>query len=214
MNMLKTITTAVVLLIGTSSGFAQSSVMKDPVSYKLKNGMTVIIAENEATPKVFANLSFEPAAGYAAEKATLQEVVNTLLNQQLVALGAGLSYSEKGVNLATTSANFETAIQSMFACINAPAFDQDALVKAKATVMAHLTAQDKYFPSTVNKTSLAKLSLAEVNAYYQELNNPAHTFLTIAGNITPAIAKSFTKKAMGHQLPIVAINSNYLVSNN
>ena len=213
-NKLKTITTAIALLTGISFGHAQSSVMKDPVSYTLKNGMTVIIAENEATAKVFANLSFEAAARYQADKAPVQEVLTALMNQQLTAMDAGLSYSDKGLNLVAHRDNFETALQTLYTYICAPAFDQDALVKAKAAVMAHLTAQDKYFPETVNKNSLARLTLEDVSAYYNEINKPALTVLTVAGNITPAIAKSYTKKAMNQPKAIAETNKIYLVSNN
>ncbi|SMC55139.1 peptidase M16 family protein [Pedobacter africanus] len=188
--------------------------MKNPVSYTLKNGTTIIVAHNEATPKVFANLSFEAANVYTPAKATVQEVFNTLLNQQLTALDAGLSYSHKGINLATYSDDFETALQSMYACINAPAFDQEDLAKAKASVMEHLKAQDKYFPEAVNENSIAKLTLADVNAYYAEINNPAQIVLTIAGNVTPAVAKNFAKKAIEQQKPMADISKNYLVSNN
>lgn len=214
MNTLKAITTAIALLTGISFGHAQSSAMKDPVSFTLKNGMTIIIAENEATPKVFANLSFEAADRYQADKAAVQEVLTTLMDQQLTAMDAGLSYSDKGVNLATHRDNFENALQTLYTYISAPSFDQDALLKAKATVLAHLTAQDKYFPETVNKNSLARLTLEDVSAYYNEINKPAQTVLTVAGNITPAIAKSYTKKAMNRPKPIAETNKTYLVSNN
>lgn len=214
MKILKTTTTAIALLIGTSSGFAQSAVMKNPVSYTLKNGMTIIIAENQATPKVYANLSFEAAKVYIAEKAAVQEVTITLLNQQLTALDAGLSYSDKGLNLATTSAGLEAALQTMYAYIKAPGFTEAALAKAKAEVLAHLTAQDKYFPETVNAASLNKLSLTDVNAYYNEINEPARTFLTIVGNINPAAAKNYTKTAMNQVKPAAYFSKNYLVSVN
>ncbi|MBB5438383.1 putative Zn-dependent peptidase [Pedobacter sp. AK017] len=214
MKILKTTTTAIALLIGTSSGFAQSDVMKDPVSYTLKNGMTIIIAENQATPKVYANLSFEAAKVYVAEKAAVQEVTTTLLNQQLTALDAGLSYSDKGLNLATTSAGLEAVLQTMYAYINAPGFTEAALAKAKAELLAHLTAQDRYFPETVNAASLNKLSLADVNAYYNEINKPALTFLTIVGNINPAAAKNYTKTVMNQVKPAADFSKNYLVSIN
>lgn len=212
-NKLKTIVTVFALLTGTSFSYAQSSVMKDPVSYKLKNGMTVIVAENEATPKVFANLSFEAAEKYQAEKAVVKEVLTTLLNQELTAMDAGLSYSDKGINLATQHDKFENALQTLYAYISAPAFNQDAFAKAKNTVLAHLTAQDKYFPATVNKNSLAKLTLDDVNVYYNEINNPAQTVLTVAGNITAGLAKNYTKKAMNQQKPATEVNKTYLVSN-
>ncbi|WP_316813100.1 hypothetical protein [Pedobacter heparinus] len=189
-NIFTTITTAIALLAGASTGFAQSSVLKDPVSYTLKNGMTLIVAENQAAPGVYANLSFEAANKYQEEKATVQEVTTTLLNQQLTALDAGLSYTGKGVNLAANSADLESALQTMYTYINAPEFTQAALEKAKAEVLAHLTAQDKYFPEVVNVSSLHKLSLADVTAYYAELNDPTQICLTIVGNINPAAAKS------------------------
>lgn len=219
MNILKTITAIALFMpltfsIGTSFSYAQSSVMKDPVSYTLKNGMTVIIAENEATPKVFANLSFEAAGKYQADKATVQEVFTTLMNQELTAMDAGLSYSDKGINLATQHGQFETALQQLYAYINTPAFNQDAFAKAKATVLAHLTAQDKYFPPAVNQNSLAKLTLDDVNAYYNEINIPAQTVLTVAGNITPGLAKNYTKKAMNQRKPAAENDKTYLVSNN
>jgi len=216
MNTLKTITTviALVMVFGISSGYAQNTAMKNPVSSTLKNGTTLIIAENQNASKVFANLSFEATNQYSAEKATVQEVFNTLLNEQLTALGAGLSYSYKGINLATHSEDFETALQTMYAYINAPSFNQEDLVKAKATVLAHIKAQDKYFPEAVNENSIAKLTLADVNAYYAEISNPAQIVLTIAGNVTPAVAKSFAKKAIDQQKPALDLIKTYLVSNN
>lgn len=215
MKMLKTNLIALALVISAQLGFAQSSALKIPVSYTLKNGTTLIIAENETTPKVFANLSFESADQYTTEKATVQEVVTTLLNQQLNILNAGLSYTDKGVNLSTMPDQFENTLQTLYTYINAPAFDQDALAKAKAEVMHHLTTQDKYFPEAINKNSLNKLSLAEVNAYYLEMSKSGQTTLTIAGNITQAIAKKIAKNATDLQKPAVeAINKTYLVSNN
>lgn len=206
MNTLRTTLTAITLLISTSFGFAQSSTMKDPVSYTLKNGMTIVLAENESSAKVFANLSFEAANNYSAEKATVQQVMNTLLHQQLTALDTGLSYSDKGLNLAVKSADFESALQTMYTFINAPGFTQAALEKAKAEVLVHLTAQDKYFPQTVNTTSVANLSLADVNAYYNEINKPAETLLTVAGNINSSEVRKFTKRTMDKK-PVTDTNT-------
>lgn len=215
MKTLKTTLIATALIISAQFSFAQSSAMKNPVSYTLKNGTTIIIAENESTPKVFANLSFEAAGQYTAAQATVQEVVTTLLNQQLTALDAGLSYSDKGVNLTTPRDQFEATLQTLYTYINAAAFDQTALAKAKAEVMGHLIAQDKYYPAAIHKSSLNQLSLSEVNAYYLEMTKAGQTTLTIAGNITPATAKRFAKNAVDLQKPIVEdMSKTYLVSNN
>lgn len=74
-------------------------------------------------------------------------------------------------------------------------------------------AQDKYFPEGVNKTSVNKLNLTDVKAYYHELNNPAHTFLTVAGNIKPADARSFTKNAVDQKFALDNFRSYYAVTN-
>lgn len=213
MNTLKTITTAIAILIGTSFGYAQSSAMKNPVSYTLKNGTTLIIAENQASSKTFANLSFETSNQYTATTAPVREVLTTLLNQQLTGLNTGLSYSDKGINLAVQNTNFETTLQTLYTYITTPEFNQDALDRARASVLAHLTAQDKYFPETVNEQSITNLTLADLNAYYNQISNPAQMVLTIAGNITPAVARTFAKKAIDQQKPLAGTSKTYLASN-
>lgn len=141
-------------------------------------------------------------------------MVTTLLNQQLTALNAGLSYSNNGVNLVAPVDQFEATLQTLYTYINAPEFDQDALAKAKAEVMGHLIAQDKYFPEAISQNSLNNLSLSEVKAYYIEMSQPGQTILTIAGNIMPATANRIAKNAIDVQKSVVEnLDKTYLVSN-
>lgn len=213
MKIFKTIITALTILLSTSFSFAQSSVMKDPVSIKLKNGMTVIIAENQATPKVYANLSFETT--YNAAQTAVQEVTTVLLNQELSAIDVGMCYNDKGFNLVAVTESFETALQTMYAYISAPGFTEVALVKAKKQVKANLVAGNQYFPESMNVENINKICLADVNRYYNAINNPEQTYLTIAGNITPAIAKTYTKKTvnMNQAKPIAKADKRYLAIN-
>ncbi|TKC05887.1 insulinase family protein [Pedobacter frigoris] len=214
MKTLKTLKTFLIvgaLIVTAKFGFAQSSALKNPVNFNLKNGINVIVAENQSTEKVFANLSFENE--YSADKAAVQEVMNMMLNQQLSALDTGLSYSNKGVNLAVASKDFENVFAVLSAYIAAPEFTEVALNKAKSAVTAHLIANDKYFPDNVNKISVANLSLSDVKAYYSEVANPSTTVLTIAGNITPSVAKSYAKKSFVDFKAIDNQSKSYLVSN-
>lgn len=194
MNTLKTFVSVITLIISVQISFAQTSAMKDPVSFKLKNGTTVIVAENTSTQRVFANLSFEQAGRFVAEKAATQEVFTTLLNLQLAGLNDGLSYSDKGFNLTTNSLNFPDLLKSMLTYINEPEFSDEFLTEAKSTIIAHLAARDKFFPENISRENVEKITLKEVKSYYDEINDPSQTFLTIVGNIKPAIAKNLTKK--------------------
>ncbi|PYF71643.1 hypothetical protein B0O44_107260 [Pedobacter nutrimenti] len=213
MRNLKTILTIIVLLFSVSSGYPQSELMKDPVSFKLKNGMNVIVAENLGTPKVYVQMSFEATNFYnAAKVAAVREVFNALFNQQLNALDARLSYNERGINLVSSGASFENGLRSLFAGLNMPAFTQKALDQAKAIILGHLNTRDVYLPAEINKVSLAKISLDEVNAYYNEIKAPAQIYLTIAGNIALSGAKSLVKSMTEENMRKQDRNKAYLVS--
>jgi predicted Zn-dependent peptidase len=205
------ILTAIALVFSVQFSNAQS-VMKDPVSQQLKNGMTIIVAENSATSKVFANLSFEGKA-YDASKAVVQEVLNTIFTQQLPKVNAGLSYTDKGMNMAVPAAGFEQAITDLYAYVTAPGFNDQAIANAKAAVVAHLTAQDKYYPANVTVAAVESINLNVVNAYYTEISNPATTYLTVAGNIKPAAVKAFAKRGFYKLKVVEPAGKTYLVAN-
>lgn len=201
MKKLKLSITLIALLLCSAHGYAQSSVMKDPVSHVLKNGMTIVTAENKGASKVYVNLSSETVDAAQAEKATVQEVMTIMLNQQLNTLDNRLSYSNKGVNLAACQDSLESALNALCKYTGTLTFNQETLVKAKAAITKHLAARDKYFPESVNEKNLAKLSLEDIKAYYTEISKPEQMVLTIAGNITPVMARKF---AMGDQLKAIA----------
>jgi|GEM_PF-567748 len=213
MKTLKNILTTIALLITVQFSYAQSSAMKTPVSYKLKNGMTVIIAENAGIQKVFSTLSFEGADQYAADKAAVQELVKTILIQQLPALNKGLSFTDKGINLATTADQFESAMAAMYSYVSAPEFTVGALDKAKAVIIAHIDAQDKYYPVNVTPAAIKNLSVDDVKAYYTQITNPATAYLTVVGNIKPSIIKSYVKKGLNEVKTTEDQSRVYLVSN-
>lgn len=215
MKTLKNISIAIALLVSVQFSYAQSPVMKAPVSYQLKNGMTVIVAENAGTQKVFSMLSFEGANVYAVEKAAVQELVNTILAQQLPVIHPSLSFTEKGINLAAANVDqFEEALGAMSAYVSAPQFTDEALIKAKAEILSHITAQDKYYAKSVTKTAVQNLKLTDINAYYSSIINPATAYLTVAGNIKPATIKAYAKKGFNHFKAIDNQSSReYLVAN-
>lgn len=197
MKNLKSISTAIALLVSVQFSYAQS-VMKAPVGYKLKNGMTVIVAENQETQKVYALLSFESAHKYVVDQAAVQELTNTILTQQLPLAHDALSFTDKGINLAVQTDQFEDALAAMSNYVAAPEFTEKVLDQAKAEILAHITAKDKYYPKSINKESIQSLKIRDVNTYYSGIVNPETTYLTVAGNIKPAAIKSYAKNGFNH----------------
>jgi predicted Zn-dependent peptidase len=213
MKNLKNISIAIALLVSVQFSYAQSG-MKAPVSYKLKNGMTVIFAENSGTQKVFSVLSFEGANKYVAEKAAVQELVNTILTQQLPEVHKSLSFTDRGINLAAVNADqFEDALAAMSSYITAPHFTEEALSKAKAEILSHISAQDKFYAKSITTLSVQNLKLNDVNAYYSAMANPATAYLTVAGNIKPAIIKSYAKTINQIKVTEDQSSKTYFVAN-
>lgn len=215
MKTLKNILTAIALLISAQFSYAQSSAMKAPVSSQLKNGMTVIVAENSGTQKVFSILSFEGINTYVAEKAAVQELVNTILTQQLPVIHPSLSFTDKGINLAAANVDqFEDAMSVMSAYIAAPGFTEEVLNKAKTEILAHINEQDKYYAESVTKTAVQDLNMSDVKAYYNELVNPATAYLTVVGNVKVSTIKAYAKKGFNNlKVTEDQILREYLVSN-
>lgn len=211
MKTLKNTLTAIILLLTVQFGYAQS--MKAPVSYQLKNGMTVIVAENSGTQKVFSTLSFEGETQYSSANATVQELVNTILTQQLPALNQGLSFTDKGINLSTTTDQFEGALAAMYTYVSAPDFTEEALNKAKSEVLAHIAAQNKYYPEAITVAAVKSLDLNDVKAYYTQIANPATAYLTVAGNINPSAVKTYARKGFDQAKTVEDQSKVYLVSN-
>ncbi|MEQ7800999.1 hypothetical protein ABDJ41_14435 [Pedobacter sp. ASV1-7] len=213
MKNLKNISIAIALLLSVQFSFAQS-VMKEPVSYKLKNGMTVIVAENSGTQKVFSVLSFEGTNKYVAEKAAVQELVNIILTQQLPEIHKSLSFTDRGINLAAANADeFEDALAAMSTYITAPHFTEEALAKAKADILSHISAQDKYYAESITTLSVQNLKLNDVNAYYSAIVNPTTAYLTVAGNIKPALVKSYAKAINQIKVTDDQSSKTYFVAN-
>lgn len=192
MNTLKNILTVTFLIVMVQFGYGQS--MKPPVSYRLKNGLTVIVAENSATQKVFSTLSFESQLQHIPANATVQELVNTILTQQLPNINEGLSFTDKGINLATTTDQFEDGLAAMYTYVSAPDFTEDVLKKAKMEVIAHIAANDKYYPEAITIAAVNKIGLNELNTYYLQMANPATAYLTVAGNINAGTVRGYGER--------------------
>ena len=185
---MKTIRNFIILIISVLSiqfAKAQSSSMKGPVSFKLKNGLTIIVAENQESKKIFAGFTAneEPAEN---SKPGVQDVFNLMMN-----------FSDKGGNIAANTSDFAATLMIFSKSIQEPALNQTSFETALAKVIASVNARDRYYPETITEASLKAITLNDIKEFYSKNIIPSNTYITIAGNISASDAKALAKKSFG-----------------
>lgn len=194
MKFLKNLFVIALLLVSAQFTKAQSTAMKDPVSFKLKNGLTVVLAENSGTQKVYATLSSE-AEQIGNAKAGTQEVLSTMLNNN--SGPSGLSFDDKGTHIAANSADFNGILTTVSSKIQAPVLTQSAFEDAIQTLNTSLQKKDRYYAPDVTAAALQTLTLNDIKTFYSVVAHPAASYLTIAGNINVEEMKTLVKKSFG-----------------
>jgi len=193
MNTIKTIALSTVAILSVYSAKAQT--FKEPVGYKLKNGMNIIISENDKSPKAYSSFTLD-AKAFNDKKDGVVELLNAVLNEN-VSKNANISFKDNSGKLATASADLEKDLTEMAALIQNATIDQKTFNIAKAKLITSLKAHDYDYDQSVNETSINALTLADVKSFYSQIS-PEKTFLTIAGDVALSDAKSSAKKAFGN----------------
>lgn len=184
-------------VLATHIAAAQSGRMKDPVSFTLKNGMTLVVAENDGASKVFSGFTSEAQLGSMISKSGAQEVLNIMLSNNAAKLDSCISFNEKGGNVKADPAVFEKALQSLRLAIDKPVLTAEELSSAKATLIKSVMARDRYYDESINETSINQLTLEDVKILYGSLMVPSSCVLTVVGNIKVNQARSLAKKTFG-----------------
>lgn len=162
--------------------------MKDPVSFKLKNGIEVVVAENTGMGKVYASVKIE---GETPESnAAVADALTNILTESASAKGKvvfadnlkqiapKVSVKADEANVAADADDFENAFLVMSSALQETVIDQVAV-------------------DQVNRNAKQAVSLAELKTFYKKQMIPSRTYITIAGNISVAQAKVLAKKAFG-----------------
>jgi len=185
---MKTIKNFIIVIISVLSvqlASAQSISMKDPVSFKLKNGLTIIVAENGESKKIFAGFTADERATESS-KPGVQEVFNVMMN-----------FSDKGGNIAANTSDFAATLMIFSKSIQEPALNQTFFETALAKVITSVNAKDRYYPETITEASLQAITLNDIEAFYSKNIIPSNAYLTIVGNISVSEAKALAKKSFG-----------------
>ncbi len=173
------------------------NIFTEPVSFKLKNGMNIIVSENKKSEKAYANFSLDLNA-FKDKKDGVSELLNAMLNE--AAQQSGIQFRDNSGNMAIANNDFNEKLMEMAGLIQNTDLTQDLFNHAKIKLMASLKNQDYDYDQTVNENSVMALSLNDVKDFYSQIN-PANTFLTLAGNISTSDAKNSAKKAFANWKP-------------
>lgn len=193
MNNFKTIALSTIAIFSAYN--AQAQTFKEPVGYKLKNGMNIIISENDRSPKAYSSFTLD-AKAFNTNKDGVVELFNAVLNEN-VSKNANISFKDNSGKLTTTSADLEKDLTEMALLIRNATIDQKTFNIAKAKLIASLKLQDYDYDQTVNENSVNALTLADITNFYSQIS-PEKTFLTIAGDVELNTAKASAKKAFGN----------------
>jgi predicted Zn-dependent peptidase len=193
MNKIKAI---VLLALSIQSIYtAKAQTFKAPVGYKLKNGMNIIISENDRSPKAYSSFTLD-AKAFKDKKDGVVELLNAVLNEN-VSKNPNISFNDNSGKLATDNTDLDKDLSTMASLIKNATIDQNTFNTAKAKLLASLKLQDYDYDQTVNEKSINALTLSDVQSFYNQIS-PEKTFLTIAGDVELSSAKSSAKKAFGN----------------
>jgi len=173
---------------------AQTSTLHQPVSFKLRNGMSVIVAENTGTPKVYSSFTLEDGTTEAPAPVT-HTILTMMLNDIALDTQAGISFNEKGGNIANSIAGFDNALLALYTTVTNADLTEVLFEKTKASLLESVNKRLKYYPSTVTEANIQLTTLNDIKTCYASSYQPSKACLTIAGNITPAEARILVKKA-------------------
>ena len=193
MNKIKTTLLSSLMILSIYSAKAQT--FKEPVSYTLKNGMNIIISENDRSPKAYSSFTLD-AKAFEGKKDGVVELLNAVLNEK-VEKNSNISFKDNSGKLATASTNLDQDLTTMASLIQNATLDQKTFNTAKAKLITSLKLQDYDYDQTVNENSINALTLADVQSFYSQIS-PEKTFLTIAGDVELNTAKASAKKAFGN----------------
>ncbi|RZL28844.1 MAG: insulinase family protein [Pedobacter sp.] len=191
MKSIQKLSILLVALFSFNAAIAQST-MKAPVRYKLKNGVTLIVAQNVGSGKIFSRLTVE---NQAQENETLYaqilenymnkraEKFNEFLTATTSSSKITMNYNEG--NTATNVANFEDA----FNFVSKSFLNQD-IAKQAFDEMKDLYAG--------KQDDLKSVTMKDLQAYYNKNFKAEDTYITIAGDITPSQAREIAAKAFSN----------------
>lgn len=181
------------------AGPAPAINIKDPVTFKLPNGMTVLVVENHNLPKINASLSIDAGPITEGSKAGVLDLMGQMLSEGTTTkskaqfdeavdqLGADVSLGSNGGGVSALTRYFNQAFALFAEGLKSPSFPQASFDKIKSQTITGIKSNEK---------NVKAVSAQVSNALLYGTNNPMGemtTEKTVTG-ITLADVKTAYKK--------------------
>ncbi|WP_443939746.1 hypothetical protein [Pedobacter sp. MW01-1-1] len=168
---------------------------KEPVNFKLKNGMTVLVSENDKSANTFASFTLNET-DFTSKKDGIIELTNGVINESVDA-NIQARFNDNSGKLSTSATNFEQDLAKFSQLIQDAKINQQTFDAAKSKLLASLKSHSYDYDQTVNEKSIQALTLNDVQEFYAQIT-PEKAFLTVVGNISANAVKNSTKKTFGN----------------
>ncbi len=158
-----------------AAGPAPTITFKDPVTFTMPNGMTVMVVENHKLPKVRASLNIDRGPITEGKKAGLLDMMGGMLgegttsmskdkfDEAVDAIGADVNVFSSGGSASALTRYFEKAFMLMADGLKNPSFPQASFEKLKSQTITGLKASEKSAAAIAGRVSQA-LSFGKTTA--------------------------------------------------
>lgn len=183
MKLFTKITTLLITFLSLNVAVAQQN-MKNPVRFKLKNGVTLIVAQNQGMGRIYSRLTVEndEVGANTAESIFLTNMLEQKA-ERYNKLAQPLNGEVLPVSLQVSEANTATRINDFEEALT---FAVDAIFNPNITQEA--------IDHSANKT----LNIEQIKSFHKTCVKQSDTYLTIAGDISVADAKMIVNKIFGN----------------
>lgn len=129
--------------------------IKDPVQFKLNNGMTILVVEDHKLPKVSASLYIDRGPVTEGAKAGVISLMGSMLSEgttskskdvfdkEVDQMGANVNLSSSGGGVSALTRYFDKAFMLMSDAVRNPAMKESSFEKLKSQMLTSLKSIDK-----------------------------------------------------------------------
>ncbi len=196
-------------------------------TFKLKNGLTVILLENRKLPTVYFSLNIDipplmenNKVGYLDMMGSLMKNTKKYTKEQLMEeseyLGIDLSSSYSGVSMFAMKKHYKKGLELMSEVLLHPKFKQEELDKDRKRMLTALKANENNPGTIFNRVSnvmlygknhpyseyitektLNNITIEDFKAFHKDYFKPNHSYMIVIGDITQREVKRALNKYFG-----------------
>lgn len=196
-----------------------------PASFKLNNGLKVMVVENHKLPRVSASLIIDNKPNSEGNKEGLKSLYSAMMgtgtksmskddfNERIDFLGANVNYGSSSASARSLSKFFPEVMELMAQGLLQPKFEaeefetqKDRLIegiksnaKSAGIIASNVSAALAYgknhpYGEFATESSVEKVTLADVNKYYESYISPKNAYLVVVGDIKEREVKKLARR--------------------